>query len=183
MILSIFSSAFWPSVCLPWRNVYFCPFFDWIVCFFDTELHELFVYFRAIPFLVMVTRSSPSSMPQERVQAALGSPACMFSLSQGLELPNRRNSPLPRSPHSPPPLLQLPTSFPCSPEVQMPGRQEGAESSASSSSHNPAAVSRQWGNGKCLFSPFWRWSPGFYCSLFNPQRWKRFSTIDTHPHT
>ena len=21
------------------------PFFDWVVCFFDVELHELFVYF------------------------------------------------------------------------------------------------------------------------------------------
>ena len=23
----------------------FCPFFDWVVCFFDTELYELLVYF------------------------------------------------------------------------------------------------------------------------------------------
>ena len=23
----------------------FCPFLDWVVCFFDIELHELLVYF------------------------------------------------------------------------------------------------------------------------------------------
>ena len=48
MMLNIFSCAFWPSVCLPWRDVCLSihPFFDWIVCsFFDIELHELFVYF------------------------------------------------------------------------------------------------------------------------------------------
>ena len=47
MMLSIFSCAFWPSVCFLWRNVYFelLPLFDWVVCFFDIELHELFVYF------------------------------------------------------------------------------------------------------------------------------------------
>ena len=32
----------------------FCPFFDWVVCFFfDTELHELFVYFGAMDFLTI----------------------------------------------------------------------------------------------------------------------------------
>ena len=35
-MLSIFSRASWPSVCLLWRNVYlgFCPFFDWDFWFF-----------------------------------------------------------------------------------------------------------------------------------------------------
>ena len=34
-MLSIFSGAFWPSVCLLWRNVYlvFHSLFDWVVCF------------------------------------------------------------------------------------------------------------------------------------------------------
>ena len=34
-MLSSFSCASWPSVCLLWRNVYlvFCPFLDWVVCF------------------------------------------------------------------------------------------------------------------------------------------------------
>ena len=37
---------FWPSECLLWRNVYLdLPIFDWVVCFFDIELRELFVYF------------------------------------------------------------------------------------------------------------------------------------------
>ena len=33
--LSIFPCAFWPSVCLLWRNVYLdlAPIFDWIICF------------------------------------------------------------------------------------------------------------------------------------------------------
>ena len=45
------SCAFWPTVCLLWRNVYLdIPpiffFFDCVVCFFDVELHELLIYFR-----------------------------------------------------------------------------------------------------------------------------------------
>ena len=47
MILSIFSWACWPSVCLLWRNVYLglLPTF-WLSCiFFVIELYELFVYF------------------------------------------------------------------------------------------------------------------------------------------
>ena len=44
-MLSTFSCAFWPSVCLLWRNV--CldlqPFFRLGHYFFDIELHELFV--------------------------------------------------------------------------------------------------------------------------------------------
>ena len=37
---------FWPYACLLWRNVYLnlSPIIDWVVCFFDTELHQLFVY-------------------------------------------------------------------------------------------------------------------------------------------
>ena len=33
MMLSIFSCACWPSVCLLWRNVYLglCPFFNWFI--------------------------------------------------------------------------------------------------------------------------------------------------------
>ena len=45
---SIFSCAFWPSACLLWRNVYLdLPTIFGLdcLCFFDVELHELFVYF------------------------------------------------------------------------------------------------------------------------------------------
>ena len=54
VVLSIFSCAYWPPVCLPWRMFLwvFCPFFffffDWIVClfiYFDIELHEVFLNF------------------------------------------------------------------------------------------------------------------------------------------
>ena len=47
-MLSIFSCACWPSVCLLWKNVCLglCPFSDWVVSYFDIELYELFVYFR-----------------------------------------------------------------------------------------------------------------------------------------
>ena len=46
VMLSIFSYAFWSSVCLLWRNVclYTLPPFLWD-CLFDTEMHELFLYF------------------------------------------------------------------------------------------------------------------------------------------
>ena len=48
-MLTIFSCAFWPSICLLWRMsvLIFCPFFDWAVYLFifGIELHELFVYF------------------------------------------------------------------------------------------------------------------------------------------
>ena len=49
-MLSIFSCAYWPSVCLLWRNVYldtlsfFCFLFSCLDCFFDIKLYELFVY-------------------------------------------------------------------------------------------------------------------------------------------
>ena len=52
-MLSIFSCAFWPSVCLLWRNVYliFCPLFDWVVflilscmsCLYILEINPLLV--------------------------------------------------------------------------------------------------------------------------------------------
>ena len=47
VMLSIFSCASWPSVCLlgELSISVFCPFFDLVVCFSDIELHELFVYF------------------------------------------------------------------------------------------------------------------------------------------
>ena len=46
-MLSIFSCVFWPSVCLLWGNIYLdlLSIFDWIVYFFDIELHEVFVCF------------------------------------------------------------------------------------------------------------------------------------------
>ena len=36
VMVSVFSCAFWPSICLLWRNVYlgFCSFFAWGFCFF-----------------------------------------------------------------------------------------------------------------------------------------------------
>ena len=59
-MLWIFPCAFWPSVCLLWRNVYLdlLPFL-WLGCVFccclflvfDVELHELFVYFEINPLL------------------------------------------------------------------------------------------------------------------------------------
>ena len=36
----------------------FCPVFDWIVCFFDIELHELFVYFGDQSFAVLFANIS-----------------------------------------------------------------------------------------------------------------------------
>ena len=51
-MLSIFSCAFWPSVCLVWRNVYLGLLTSfWLGYFFVVELHELFMYFGNI-FLV-----------------------------------------------------------------------------------------------------------------------------------
>ena len=45
---SIFSCAFWLSVCLLWRNVYsdLLPIL-WLGCLLCIELHELYVYFWA----------------------------------------------------------------------------------------------------------------------------------------
>ena len=44
--MSIFSCAFWPSVCLLWRNVYLNLLPVLLIgLFLDIELHELFVYF------------------------------------------------------------------------------------------------------------------------------------------
>ena len=42
-MLSIFSCASWPSVCLLWRNVYLglLLIFNCVVWLFDIELHEL----------------------------------------------------------------------------------------------------------------------------------------------
>ena len=47
MILSIFSCVCWQSVYLLWRNVYLglLPILNWVVCFFDIELHEILVNF------------------------------------------------------------------------------------------------------------------------------------------
>ena len=40
VMLSIFTCAFWPSLCLLWEmSIYvFCPIFDWVVCVFVIEL-------------------------------------------------------------------------------------------------------------------------------------------------
>ena len=49
-MLSIFPCAYWPSVCLLWRNAYldtlsfFSFLFSCLGCFFDIKLYELFVY-------------------------------------------------------------------------------------------------------------------------------------------
>ena len=45
-MLSILSCACWPSVHLPWRNVYsgLLPIFNWVVGIFAVELYKLFVY-------------------------------------------------------------------------------------------------------------------------------------------
>ena len=45
MILSIFSYTCWPFAFPLWKNVVFCPFSNQVVvCLFDVELHELFIY-------------------------------------------------------------------------------------------------------------------------------------------
>jgi len=49
-MLSIFSCACWLSVCLLWKEKkksiqIFRLFSNWIVCFFDAELNEFFIYF------------------------------------------------------------------------------------------------------------------------------------------
>ena len=46
--LSIFTCAFWTSLYLLWRNVYLdlqLILFHWFAWYFNTELHEQFVYF------------------------------------------------------------------------------------------------------------------------------------------
>ena len=47
-MLSILLCACWPFVCLLWRNVYLdlLPIFLLDYLFVDTEMHELFEYFR-----------------------------------------------------------------------------------------------------------------------------------------
>ena len=46
-MLSIFLCAFWPSVCLLWRNVYLdlLAFLIGLFGVFDIELYEMFLYF------------------------------------------------------------------------------------------------------------------------------------------
>ena len=56
MMLSIFSCVYWSSICLLWRNVCLdlLPiFFDWAVCFPNTELFELLIYFGDYPLLAV----------------------------------------------------------------------------------------------------------------------------------
>ena len=47
VMLSVISCACLLYISLLWKNVnlVFCPFFWWVVCFFDIDLYELFVYF------------------------------------------------------------------------------------------------------------------------------------------
>ena len=58
-MLSSFSCASWPSVCLLWRNVYLglLSILDWVVCFFNIELLELFIVFFAMQKLLSFIRS------------------------------------------------------------------------------------------------------------------------------
>ena len=53
-MLSIHSCVCWQSVYHLWRNVYLglCPFLDWVVCFFDIELHELLLILEINPLSV-----------------------------------------------------------------------------------------------------------------------------------
>ena len=54
-MLSTFSYAYWPSICLLWRNVYLdlLPFFKLgCLVYFVIELYELFVHFGIKPLLV-----------------------------------------------------------------------------------------------------------------------------------
>ena len=50
-----FSCVYLPSVCLLWRNVCFCPYFDWAVCFSDIELYQLLIYNLEINSLSVVS--------------------------------------------------------------------------------------------------------------------------------
>ena len=45
-MLSIFQCVHWPCAWSPWKNVYSCllPIFNWVVCFSDAELYEVFTY-------------------------------------------------------------------------------------------------------------------------------------------
>jgi len=61
---NIFSYASRPSVCHLWRNVYLglLLIFDWVVCFDDIKMHELFVNFgdlslSVISFAKILSRS------------------------------------------------------------------------------------------------------------------------------
>ena len=53
-MLSILSCVCWQCVCLLWRKVYLglLPILDWVVYFFDIELHELLVYLEINPLSV-----------------------------------------------------------------------------------------------------------------------------------
>ena len=53
-MLSILSCVCWQSVYLLWRRVYLglLPILDWVVCFFNIELHELLVNLEINPLSV-----------------------------------------------------------------------------------------------------------------------------------
>ena len=46
VMLGIFSGVCWSSVCSFWRvsTQVLCPFFNWIVCFYDVNLYEFLIY-------------------------------------------------------------------------------------------------------------------------------------------
>ena len=57
MMLSVFPCV-WPSVRLLWRNVCLgLPPIFWLGCFFDMEMHELFVYLEINPLSLALLNS------------------------------------------------------------------------------------------------------------------------------
>ena len=50
-MLNIFSCAYWPSVCLPWKNVYFTHFFTGF--FFVRELYDCLYILDVNPLLII----------------------------------------------------------------------------------------------------------------------------------
>ena len=61
MMLSIRSCVCWQSVYLLWRNVYLGLSIFGLGCFFDIELHELFVNFTSPISLLFPLRGSPET--------------------------------------------------------------------------------------------------------------------------
>ena len=43
-----------PSLFPLWKNIYFCPFLNQVICVFDVELYELFIYINSIYNLLFV---------------------------------------------------------------------------------------------------------------------------------
>ena len=79
MILSIFSYARWPSICLLWRNVYLglLPIFQlgfFFVVVVVVELHELFIYFVFFFFFVF-SRAAPVVYGGSQARGPIGAVA------------------------------------------------------------------------------------------------------------